>query len=145
MKTLLTTDGSPCAAHAVQEAMRLLPLREATVYVLGVTDTFTPRTVHEGAAEAVQALVDAELAAMDAHLAATVAGLGERGIPATALSREGLPADVILHTARELGADVVVMGSHGRNALGRLVLGSVSDRVLHHHDGAVLIVRPEAP
>lgn len=143
MKMLLTTDGSTCAAFAVQEAVRLLPLQAASVFVLGVTDTFTPRTIHEGAAEAVQALVDAELAAMDAHLAATVADLAGRGIPATALSREGLPADVILHTARELGADMIVMGSHGRNALGRLVLGSVSDRVLHHFDGAVLVVRPE--
>jgi nucleotide-binding universal stress UspA family protein len=144
MKVLLTTDGSACAAHALQEAERLLPLREATVYVLGVTDTFTPRTIHEGAAEAVQALVDAELAAMDAHLEAVVADLAGRGIPATALSREGLPADVILEAARELGADLIVMGSHGRNALGRLVLGSVSDHVLHHHDGAVLVVRPES-
>jgi nucleotide-binding universal stress UspA family protein len=145
MKMLLTTDGSACATHAVQEAMRLLPMRGASVHVLGVTDTFTPRTIHEGAAEAVQALVDAELAAMDAHVEAAVATLAERGISATALSREGLPADVILHTARELGADLIVMGSHGRNALGRLVLGSVSDHVLHHHDGAVLVVRPEAP
>lgn len=142
MKVLLTTDGSACAAHAIREAERLLPLREATVHVLGVTDTFTPLTIHEGAAEAVQALVDAELDAMDGHVEAVVADLAGRGIPATAHSREGLPADVILAAARELGADVIVMGSHGRNALGRLVLGSVSDRVLHHHDGAVLVVRP---
>jgi nucleotide-binding universal stress UspA family protein len=46
--------------------------------------------------------------------------------------KEGDFADVILQTAKEMHADTIVMGSHGRKWLEDIVLGSVTEKVLHH-------------
>ncbi len=58
-------------------------------------------------------------------------------------ARLGRPADEILGVASDVSADLIVVGSHGHGPLGRLVLGSVSDRVLHGARCPVLIVRPK--
>ena len=50
-------------------------------------------------------------------------------------------AEGILHAAKEIKADLIVMGSHGRRGLGRLLLGSQAAEVLSHSDLPVLIVK----
>jgi nucleotide-binding universal stress UspA family protein len=54
---------------------------------------------------------------------------------------EGHPADVILHFAREIPADLVVMGTHGRTGLNRVLMGSVAEQVVRHAPCPVLTVR----
>lgn len=55
-------------------------------------------------------------------------------------------AECLLHAAEREGADVIVMSTHGRSGLGRLLLGSVAERVLHHARIPVLLVRhPSGP
>ena len=53
----------------------------------------------------------------------------------------GSPGSRIVEAAREFAADLVVIGSHGHNRLERLLLGSVSDSVVHHAPCSVLVVR----
>ncbi|OOG23849.1 hypothetical protein B1C78_09975 [Thioalkalivibrio denitrificans] len=53
----------------------------------------------------------------------------------------GRPDQVIVSYANRHGADLIVVGSHGRTGLARLMVGSVSERVVGHFDGAVLVVR----
>jgi nucleotide-binding universal stress UspA family protein len=55
----------------------------------------------------------------------------------------GDPSEQILATAEEKGADLIVMSSHGRGAIGRFVSGSVADRVVRHAPLPVMIVGPE--
>ncbi len=63
----------------------------------------------------------------------------------TAHIRLGSPVPVILQVAADLGADVIVLGTHTeRGALGRLVMGSVAERVLHQARCPVLIAMPKA-
>lgn len=57
------------------------------------------------------------------------------------LVRVGHPADVILHAARDLPADLIVIGSHGRSGLGRVFLGSVAESVVRRASCPVLVVR----
>jgi nucleotide-binding universal stress UspA family protein len=52
----------------------------------------------------------------------------------------GAPARAILKYADEQDADLIVVGSHGRGAISRLLLGSVAERVLHHAGRTVLVV-----
>ena len=52
----------------------------------------------------------------------------------------GSPAQEIVRYADDQQADLIVVGSHGRAMVGRLLLGSVADRVLHHAGQAVLVV-----
>lgn len=56
-------------------------------------------------------------------------------------ARIGEPVKEILDVAREIGADMIVLGSHGRGAMGRLLIGSVSEAVLHGAECPVLVVR----
>lgn len=65
-------------------------------------------------------------------------GLG--GVVAEAYLREGQPADEIISLSRDLGIDLIVLGSRGLNAPERFVLGSVSESVLHKAHCPVLIV-----
>lgn len=53
----------------------------------------------------------------------------------------GRPAQVIVEMAETWGADLIVVGSHGRGFWGRLGLGSVSDAIVHHAPCSVLVVK----
>jgi universal stress protein A len=63
----------------------------------------------------------------------------EAGVITTAVLA-GSPAQEIVRYAAEQRADLIVVGSHGRAMMGRLLLGSVADSVLHHAGRAVLVV-----
>jgi nucleotide-binding universal stress UspA family protein len=62
-------------------------------------------------------------------------------VPWSRRVEEGNPADVICTVAEADGFDLVVMGSHGLSAVGRFLIGSVSDRVVHHCPCSVTIAR----
>jgi nucleotide-binding universal stress UspA family protein len=62
--------------------------------------------------------------------------------PVTPLVRTGDPADEIVAAAREWGADLIVVGTHGRRGIGRMFLGSVAETVLRHAPCAVLVIPP---
>ena len=53
----------------------------------------------------------------------------------------GSPAVAIIQYARSIGADVIVVGTHGRNAVSRLLMGSVAEHVVRHAPCPVLVVR----
>ncbi len=61
-------------------------------------------------------------------------------VPVKTVLREGMPAEVVLREAK--GRDLVVMTTHGRGGVSRLVLGSVTERVIRLSPVPVLVVRP---
>lgn len=67
--------------------------------------------------------------------------LRRAGITPAAIVEEGDPGVVLADAAREVGADVVVVGRHGRGAVERVVLGSVSAAIVNDAPCDVLIVR----
>ncbi len=81
-----------------------------------------------------------ELRDEHATLQRRAAELRERGLDAAALLIQGHPVEKILEEANRLGVGMIVMGSHGRSAIARLVLGSVSEGVLRRATCPVLIV-----
>lgn len=70
---------------------------------------------------------------------------GAAGVPLAAVVVEGGPARAIVESAATLSADLIVLGTHGRSGFERLVLGSVTERVLRHAPCPVLTVPPSAP
>jgi len=52
----------------------------------------------------------------------------------------GSTADGIIHCAKEFGADLIVIGTHNRHGLERLLMGSVAEHVVRHADVPVLVV-----
>jgi nucleotide-binding universal stress UspA family protein len=63
-------------------------------------------------------------------------------ITATADYRIGEPGQEICLVAKDWGADLIVIGRHARGGLSELLLGSVSNHVIHHADCSVLVVKP---
>ena len=67
------------------------------------------------------------------------------GLPVEYAVRFGEPAEEILEEAREFGADLVVMATHGRSGVARLMLGSVAVAVLRRSEVPVVLVRHGLP
>jgi nucleotide-binding universal stress UspA family protein len=67
--------------------------------------------------------------------------LRERGLETEEITREGYPATVIEEEAQQLGADLVVIGSHGRTGLKHILLGSIAERVVQKAPCAVLTIK----
>jgi nucleotide-binding universal stress UspA family protein len=70
-----------------------------------------------------------------------VSGTDWRGVDHEVHVETGAPGPTILDAARRHEADLVVMGAHGRTGFDRLFLGSVSEHVVKHTEGSVLVVR----
>lgn len=83
---------------------------------------------------------DQERATHD-FLAAAVTEVSRHGVHARAMSQRGDAAAVILDTATHLGAQLIVMTSHGRTGLARFTLGSVADRIVRGSVSPVLLLR----
>lgn len=71
---------------------------------------------------------------------ACVAKAKAAGIDAEGLVVEESPVEAVLHAARQINADLIIMASHGRSGFARLVLGSVAEGVMRAADVGVLIV-----
>ena len=139
-RILLATDGSPSAAKATEEAVRLTratgwPLTIVTAWHIPVTGfAYDPLVVVDDLIDSVRE--SATQALETAAAAARAAGIE----PETKLV-EGAPADQICELAATVGATMIVIGSHGWGAVRRLLFGSVSWAVLHHAPCPVLVVR----
>jgi nucleotide-binding universal stress UspA family protein len=78
-----------------------------------------------------------------AYLDRTRKKLVAEGIQAKAASLEGRPAQAIVSYAREKGADLIIIATHGYTGMKQLMFGSVALRVLHDAHAPVLLIRPE--
>jgi nucleotide-binding universal stress UspA family protein len=136
-RILLATDLSPASDGAATQAIDLARALGADLLIVSVIDPDFP-----GGRGSVVERMDQRRAAREAAAQALVVRGRQAGVPVTFLVWEGEPGPAIVDAANAEGADMVVVGSHGRGRVGRLVLGSVSDHVVRHADAPVLIVRP---
>jgi nucleotide-binding universal stress UspA family protein len=134
---LLATDLSPASTPATEEAMAIARRRGAHLTVLSVVD---PRILRLPGGRFLRR-VDQEQARVEAEVQELAMRARRAGIPATFLVWHGDPSEVILEAAEAEDVDLVVMGSHGRGRLGRLVLGSTSARVSAESRRRVLVVQ----
>ncbi|MEW5726845.1 MAG: universal stress protein [Pseudomonadota bacterium] len=125
-RVLLATDGSRSADAAAVLAARISQCCGTPITVLSVE---VPSHSPQRQAEAWPTVK--RVAEFLANEGATVDAVVERGEP----------HHVIIDTARAKGADLIVMGSHGRTGLGRLLLGSNSERVIGQATCPVLVVK----
>lgn len=90
---------------------------------------------------------ESELSAIEAQgeaLVEGVAGSVDAGVATETAVLQGNPHEEILSYADEIGADLIVMGTHGRTGVDRYLLGSVTERVVRTSDVPVLTVRLDA-
>jgi nucleotide-binding universal stress UspA family protein len=144
---LLCYDGSDDAKAAIDRAGALFPGRPATV--LTVWEPFVAVLERSGAGFGLGGVsmdldeIDAasEKAALDAaQEGVTRAGAAGLNAQPRATARGATIGGTILSVANEVGADAIVMGTRGLTGLKSMIMGSVSNAVLHHADRPVLIV-----
>lgn len=145
MKILIATDGSEYSAAAVEKACSFWGSMPDTVFKVVSVYEDTRMLAAEPFAVSAEYYQDmAEAARNQAnHYAESAAGEIRRLASGANVSTEvlsGPPGKRITDLAGEWGADVLVVGSHGRGFWGRL-LGSVSDAATHHSPCSVLVVR----
>lgn len=141
---LIATDGSAASEHAAQLAVGLARAHGAKLTAVYVADPYPYVGIGEINPMGFQAYMDvAHEQASRAH--AVVDALCKKDTPDIALQvrmvEEVAPAAGIVQSAKEVGADLIVLGSHGRSGIARLMLGSVADRVVHESTIPVLITR----
>lgn len=133
-KILLAVDGSESSAKAADQVADLASVTGSEVLVFHVREMLA---VTGGP-------VDVDLTEDDTDIAADVAAsLTQRGIKATSVRRKEYyrrAAQQIVAQAQEFGADLIVVGSHGLSGLPGILLGSVTQRVLHFADVPVLVI-----
>jgi nucleotide-binding universal stress UspA family protein len=147
MKILLATDGSDFSKAATEQlAEQLLPsgaeVRIISVYQNNPLITMVPAEMGGIAGGWNEAgAIAKKLAEEDANNAADILIRKNPKLSISTRVVEGSPKHAILQEADEYGADLIVMGSHGRGAVGRFLLGSVSQSVALHAKCSVEIAR----
>lgn len=137
-KILVATDGSDPADDAVAHALDLAAQFDATLYALFVADTAQDSVTVVGTD-----VVDA-LEREGATVVEAIEARGrERGVDVEADVLQGDPAKTIVDYAERAGADLVVVGTHGRRGLSRYLLGSVAETVVRTSPIPVLTVRAD--
>ena len=150
MKILLAVDGSACSDAAVEALARRPWPPESEVKVITAAEIPMPvgmepwvispdyfEEMDKSVRKAAQVVLDSALAKLKT--------IEDKTLKISSEIIQGPPRQVIVDEAQDWGADLIVMGSRGLGAWDRLLLGSVSNAVVHHAKCSVEIVRkPQA-
>jgi len=144
---LIPTDGSETAQRGVDYALNLAKGLGAKVTVLTVTDPYPVSGWAVGGGwipsqEEIEGFNKSQKEAASETLRTVKAEADRLGVDIALVHvAEARPSEAILQTAEARGADLIVMGSHGRRGVNRLLLGSQTAEVLAHAATPVLVVK----
>jgi nucleotide-binding universal stress UspA family protein len=140
-KLVVGSDGSARAERAVQEAVDLAKSQGAELHLVAV---FGENERHWESIESSSKIQSVSLrGAAESVLARSAAKAAEQGVRVGYSAHEGEPAEVLLEVAAEQGADLIVIGNKGMTGAGRFLQGSVPNKISHHADCSVLVVRTD--
>jgi len=137
-RVLVATDTSPTSEGAERAGIELASRVGASLIFLSVIDPSRLRLP----GGLFHTRVDQVRTERESALARVVAGARQLGIAAQFLIWEGEPGASVVDAAEAESADVIVIGSHARGPIGRLLLGSVSRYVVEHERRPVIVIRP---
>ena len=120
---LIATDGSKYSEAAASEALGIAKRCGSSLIVISVASS------------------DAEIASAKDNVNKVSEAAEKEGIKTTPVVTTGKPYEAILETSKQKNADFIIVGSHGRTGLARLLMGSVTERVIGHAEVAVLVVK----
>jgi universal stress protein E len=142
---LVPTDFSSCARKAAEEALFLAKSFSGRIVFFHVLDLYFSHTIayaHElGVSVPISPPSPEEL---EPEWEAFLSGLPLENVDWEKCTEEGQAAAAIVHQAKHMQADMIVIGTHGRSALQHMLLGSVTEKVVRTASCPVLTIRPEA-
>jgi nucleotide-binding universal stress UspA family protein len=139
---LIATDGSELAGKAVTAGVLLAKRLGAQVTVVTVREPLSGlATVEPAFAFPIEQFEEEATESAARILAAAGEVARTEGVKCTTLNPQGFAAETIIDTATERGCDLIVMSSHGRRGLARVLLGSQAMRVVTLSSVPVLICR----
>lgn len=148
MKILIATDGSAASKQVIEAACQTIGKPENTVVkIISAVEPITPMAAEPFAVSAeYYGELEAELSKQAKNTVEQAESSLKEICPnisdvASDVLRGASAAQAIIETAREWGADLIVVGSHGYGFWKRAWLGSVSNAVVHHAPCSVLVVR----
>ncbi len=141
-KILIATDGSELSGKGVEHGLKLAAALGAEALLVTVTDPWQPVSTWTASSEMAEeyrkrVTADAERILADAAQRASTLGVRHQSLHVP----DRYPAEAILETLAGRGCDLVVMATHGRRGLGRLLIGSQANAVITHSTIPVLVVR----
>jgi nucleotide-binding universal stress UspA family protein len=143
---LIATDGSELASRGVAHGLALAKAHNAPVAVVTVTEDWSPFQMAHDSAQGTRDPVG-NYEALARSVAKRVLDRARESASLAKVDCECIhvpdqpPADGILTTAEKIGADLIVMSSHGRRGVQRVLLGNVANEVANRSHVPVLIVR----
>jgi nucleotide-binding universal stress UspA family protein len=147
-RILLPLDGSELGEASLPYVEELAIVTKAEVILLQVVKPHYDIALAEGYTShlgriSAEYLTHASAAAKD-YLNSVKERLAKMGITARSEVEVGSPAERIVGYAKESNIDLIAMSTHGRSGIGRWLLGSVADKVIHAADRPILLVRASA-
>lgn len=139
---LVAIDGSRYATMAASEAIGIAKKNNGKLIVLAVvpSESMQPMDiVHSQMPRDV--IAEKELKEAEKNAKAVKEAARKEGVAVEAFIMGGKPSDAIVQTAKEKNADIIMLGSHGKTGIDRLLMGSVAERVIVMSACAVLVVK----
>ncbi len=141
-KILVPLDGSALAERAVGHAIEVAKGTGATIHLIQAVHSPMAGAPEAGQTEENRIVLE-EASAADAYLKAIAEKVKAEGVGVRVAVIEA-PADTaILGYAHREDVDVIVMSTHGRSGVGRLLMGSVAEKVMLTTKRPVMLVKPE--
>ena len=139
-RVLIPLDGSRLAEGILPFILQIAGPLDLEVALVRVVQPVAPQAI-EGTTQFTVDDVAARLNEAREYLAPVAADLRQRGVRVTTDARYGQPVTEIVAAAREAGAGIIAMTTHGRSGFSRLIFGSVADAVLRQAEIPVLMMR----
>ncbi len=138
-KILIPTDGSDYSIRAAEYGLSLAKMLSAEIIVVYVIDTVALDQI----ARATQREdVERELKQDGQRYVDYILRIAkEQDVKASSLLARGRPFEQIVHIAKGMGMDLIVMGTYGRRGTERILIGSVAERVIEYSTCPVLVVK----
>jgi nucleotide-binding universal stress UspA family protein len=141
---LVPIDGSLTSDKALDEAIRLARLMGARLRLIHVVDELSYVNGFEPAMNYINEIIPLIRAAGEKLLAHGRQRATDQGVSADSVLVEEGPGRICDHVteqAKRANADLIVLGSHGRRGIGRVLLGSDAEQIIRHASVPVLVVR----
>jgi nucleotide-binding universal stress UspA family protein len=139
-RALVPLDGSSVAEAIIPFILDIAGPLDMEVVLLRVVEPIAPMVI-EGSRHVEVEDIEARRTDAEEYLAPVAVELRNKGVRVESRVRRGNTPEEIVAAARETGADLIAMSTHGRGGLGRLMFGSIAQAVLGHVDMPVLLMR----